>query len=45
MGLAVRYGEVAPELARGVQERVAAALSASCGLQVDGVDVVVEAVA
>jgi uncharacterized alkaline shock family protein YloU len=44
LGLAVRYGEVAPELARGVQERVTAALSASCGLEVDRVDVAVEAV-
>jgi uncharacterized alkaline shock family protein YloU len=36
---------VAPELSRGVQERVTAALTASCGLEVDRVDVVVEAVA
>jgi uncharacterized alkaline shock family protein YloU len=44
LGLAVRYGEAAPELARGVQERVTAALSASCGLEIDGVDVAVEAI-
>jgi uncharacterized alkaline shock family protein YloU len=42
LGLAVRYGEIAPELARGVQERVGAALSATCGLDVDRVDVGVE---
>jgi uncharacterized alkaline shock family protein YloU len=45
LGLAVPFGDVAPELARGVQERVTAALTASCGLEVDRVDVVVEAVA
>jgi uncharacterized alkaline shock family protein YloU len=44
LGLAVRYGEAAPELARAVQERVTEALSASCGLQVERVDVGVEAI-
>ena len=42
LGLAVPYGLVAPELARGVQERVAEALSASCGLEVERVEVGVE---
>jgi uncharacterized alkaline shock family protein YloU len=42
LGLAVPYGRVAPELARGVQERVAEALSESCGLEVERVEVGVE---
>jgi uncharacterized alkaline shock family protein YloU len=42
IGLAVRYGRIAPELARGVQERVGSALAASCGLDVERVDVGVE---
>lgn len=43
--LAVRYGEVAVELARTVQERVAEAVSATCGLDVERVDVSVEEIA
>jgi uncharacterized alkaline shock family protein YloU len=43
--LAVRYGEVAAELARAVQERVAEAVSATCGLEVERVDVSVEEIA
>jgi uncharacterized alkaline shock family protein YloU len=42
IGLAVRYGEIAPELARDVQARVGSALAASCGLDVERVDVGVE---
>jgi uncharacterized alkaline shock family protein YloU len=44
LGVAVRYGEVAPDLARQVQERVAEAVSASCALEVERVDVGVEAI-
>ena len=40
--LAVEYGHVLPEVARAVQERVAAALAAMCGVVVDAVDVSVE---
>jgi uncharacterized alkaline shock family protein YloU len=40
--LAARYGEVLPELAQGVQQGVAAALSAMCGLRIDAVDVAIE---
>jgi len=40
--LAARAGTVLPELARDVQERVAAALHRMCGLDVDAVDVSVE---
>jgi uncharacterized alkaline shock family protein YloU len=40
--LRVRYGLVLPELARSVQERVAEALAAMCGLEVEAVDVVIE---
>ena len=43
--LAVRYGEVAAELARAVQERVAEAVTATCGLEVERVDVSVEEIA
>ena len=43
--LAVRYGEVAPEVALAVQERVAEALAATCGLEVERVDVGVEEIA
>ena len=39
-----RYGVVLPLLAREVQERVAEALTAMCGVEVDGIDVSVEAV-
>jgi len=42
--LVARYGAVLPDVARGVQEQVTEALSTMCGLQVDGVDVVVEEV-
>jgi uncharacterized alkaline shock family protein YloU len=40
--LAVRYGQVAPEVARAVQQRVAEAVLATCGLVVERVDVGVE---
>jgi uncharacterized alkaline shock family protein YloU len=40
--LAARFGVVLPELAREVQERVAAALNGMCGLSVDAIDVSVE---
>ena len=40
--LAVSYGQVLPELAREVQERVAAALTTMCGVDVTAVDVSVE---
>jgi uncharacterized alkaline shock family protein YloU len=40
--LAVSYGHVLPKLAREVQERVAAALSTMCGVDVTAVDVSVE---
>ena len=43
--LAVRFGVVLPEAARLVQERVADALRAMCGVAVDAVDVSVEEVA
>ena len=42
--LSARYGVVLPALARRVQERVAAALGSMCGVEVDAVDVSVEAV-
>jgi uncharacterized alkaline shock family protein YloU len=40
--LTVSYGHVLPELAREVQERVAAALTTMCGVDVTAVDVSVE---
>jgi uncharacterized alkaline shock family protein YloU len=40
--LAVAYGSVLPEVARGVQERVAAALGTMCDVTVTGVDVSIE---
>jgi len=40
--LAVGYGLVLPDVAREVQERVAAALGTMCGVQVTAVDVSVE---
>ena len=40
--LAVRYGAVVPDVARGVQSRVAEALAGMCGLEVDAVDVAIE---
>jgi len=42
--LSARYGAVLPTLARDVQERVTDALASMCGVQVDAVDVSVEAV-
>jgi uncharacterized alkaline shock family protein YloU len=42
--LSARYGVVLPQLAREVQEQVAAALESMCGVEVDSVDVSVEAV-
>jgi uncharacterized alkaline shock family protein YloU len=42
--LSARYGVVLPALARQVQERVADALATMCGVEVDAVDVSVEAV-
>jgi uncharacterized alkaline shock family protein YloU len=42
--LSARYGVVLPQLARDVQERVTDALAAMCRVEVDGVDVSVEAV-
>jgi uncharacterized alkaline shock family protein YloU len=46
IALAVRapQGAVLPELARGVQERVAEAVRTTCGVEVDAVDVTVEEV-
>ena len=44
MELAARYGLVLPRLARTVQERVSAAVSSMCRVEVDAVDVSVEAV-
>jgi len=43
--LAVGRDEVAPEVARAVQERVAEAVAATCGLEVERVDVAVEEIA
>jgi uncharacterized alkaline shock family protein YloU len=40
--LSVAYGLVLPDVAREVQERVAAALGAMCGVRVTAVDVAVE---
>jgi uncharacterized alkaline shock family protein YloU len=37
--LAVEYGQVLPDVARAVQERVAAALGRMCELEVDAIDV------
>jgi uncharacterized alkaline shock family protein YloU len=42
--LSASYGVVLPALARQVQERVADALATMCGVEVDAVDVSVEAV-
>ena len=42
LDLRVAYGNVLPEAARAVQERVAGALTGMCGLVVDAVDVTVE---
>jgi uncharacterized alkaline shock family protein YloU len=43
--LAIRFGVVLPEAARSVQDRVADALRAMCGVVVDAVDVSVEEIA
>jgi uncharacterized alkaline shock family protein YloU len=43
--LSAQYGLVLPQLARTVQERVADALATMCGVEVDAIDVSVEAVA
>ena len=43
--LAVTYGHVLPDIARGVQERVAAALGTMCDVTVTGVDVSIEELA
>jgi uncharacterized alkaline shock family protein YloU len=40
--LTVAYGRVLPDVARAVQERVAAALGTMCGVNVTAVDVSVE---
>jgi uncharacterized alkaline shock family protein YloU len=40
--LTVDYGKVLPDVARDVQERVAAALGTMCGVPVTAVDVFVE---
>ena len=42
--LVVAYGRVLPEVSTAVQERVADALATMCGVEVDAVDVSVEAV-
>jgi len=42
--LVVALGGVIPDLARGVQERVADALRRMCGLEVEAIDVAVEEV-
>ena len=44
LGLLVAHGASLPDVAREVQEQVAAAVSATCGFEVEAVDVVVEAV-
>jgi uncharacterized alkaline shock family protein YloU len=40
--LAARYGVALPDLARAVQESVAAALETMCGVEVETIDVSVE---
>jgi uncharacterized alkaline shock family protein YloU len=42
LAVAVRYGEVLPDVARRVQREVADALEAMCALHVDAVEVTVE---
>ena len=42
--LTARYGAVLPDVARAVQEEVAAALVTMCAVEVDGIDVFVEEV-
>lgn len=39
--VAVAYGNVLPDTARAVQERVSEALARTCGVEVDAVDVAV----
>ena len=39
--IAVAYGNVLPDTARAVQERVGEALARTCGVEVDAVDVAV----
>jgi uncharacterized alkaline shock family protein YloU len=45
LSLAVAHGASLPDVAGEVQERVAAAVSATCGFEVEAVNVLVEAVA
>ena len=45
LGLAVAYGRVLPDVARAVQEQVAAALGTMCGVTVTAVDVAIEELA
>ena len=40
--LGVPYGQVLPDVARNVQERVASALGTMCGVNVTAVDVTIE---
>jgi len=42
--LSARYGLVLPQLARDVQERIAQVLTSMCRVEIDGIDVSVEAV-
>jgi uncharacterized alkaline shock family protein YloU len=42
--LSARYGVILPQLARDVQQRVAEALSSMCRVEIEGIDVSVEAV-
>jgi uncharacterized alkaline shock family protein YloU len=42
LALAIAYGKTLPDVAREVQQRVAAALGTMCGLSVTAVDVSVE---
>ena len=39
--ISAAYGSVLPDVARAVQEQVAAAFTATCGVEVDAVDVAV----
>jgi uncharacterized alkaline shock family protein YloU len=39
--ISAAYGSVLPEVARAVQERVAGALTGTCGVEVDAVDIAV----
>jgi uncharacterized alkaline shock family protein YloU len=40
--LSAGYGAILPQVARAVQEEVAAALATMCAVEVDGIDVFVE---